>query len=115
VTETITREELQGKLDRREAVVLVEALPAAQYAEAHLPGALSLPYDQVDALAPGLLPDLGAEIVAYCAHPGCKDSHVAAARLAALGYGRVRVYPGGKEDWIGAGLPVERGATPVVR
>jgi len=32
----------------------------------------------------------------------------AAPELAALGSTSVRDYEGGKEDWIGAGLPVER-------
>ena len=30
--------------------------------------------------------------------------------LKAVGYLNVRYYPGGKHDWITAGLPIERGA-----
>ncbi len=39
------------------------------------------------------------------------DSGRCAARelTVALGYANVAVYPGGKQDWSGAGFPVERG------
>jgi len=46
-------------------------------------------------------------IVTYCAGPTCPNSRIAAERLAALGYVDVRAYEGGKEEWIGAGLPVD--------
>ena len=103
---TITRDELKGRLDRGERIVLVEALPAKYYLHAHLPGALNIPHDQVDALAPTLLPDKAAEIVVYCANAPCKNSGLAAQRLSELGYARVRDYHEGKADWIAAGYAV---------
>jgi rhodanese-related sulfurtransferase len=33
---------------------------------------------------------------------------VAARELAALGYTNVKEFKGGKQGWVGAGLPVER-------
>ncbi len=111
----ITREELKAKLENGAGVVLVEALPAKYYREKHLPGALNLPHDQVDALAPGLLPDKSAEIVVYCASGPCKNSGIAANRLAELGYANVRDYHEGKQDWVAAGLPTESGGPGVVR
>ena len=109
VTE-ITREELEAKLDRGEDVVLVEALPPMYYEDAHLPGAINMPHDQVDELAPALLPDTSAEIVVYCANSPCRNSEIAARRLTELGYENVRDYDAGKQDWIEAGLPTESGA-----
>jgi 3-mercaptopyruvate sulfurtransferase SseA len=47
----------------------------------------------------------------YCANRQCQNSHVAAHRLAALGYSDVSVYGGGKQDWEEAGLPFETAAT----
>ena len=105
----IAREELKAKLDRGHPVVLVEALPEKYYRHAHLPGAINIPHDQVDALAPRMLPDKAAEIVVYCANGPCRNSGLAAARLAELGYGNVRDYHEGKADWIAAGYPVESG------
>jgi rhodanese-related sulfurtransferase len=65
---------------------LVEALPAQYYAEAHIPGALNIPLDDIEVLAPQLLPDKATPVVTYCASGPC-----------------------------GAGLPVEREAVTVTR
>ena len=111
----ITREELKAKLENGVGVTLVEALPAKYYLEKHLPDALNLPHDQVDALAPSLLPDKSTEIVVYCASGPCKNSGIAANRLAELGYANVRDYHEGKEDWVAAGLPTEAGDPGVAR
>jgi len=110
MVETITREDLKAKLDQGAKLTLVEALPETYYADKHLPGAVNIPHDRVDALAPDLLPDRAAEIVVYCASAPCKNSGIAARRLAELGYTNVRDYHEGKADWIEAGLPVETGA-----
>lgn len=69
MTKTISRDELKEKIDRKDDFILIEALPKTAYDHAHLPGAISLPSDQVAALAPKLLPDKNADIVVYCASP----------------------------------------------
>jgi rhodanese-related sulfurtransferase len=107
---TISRDALKAKLDAGEPVTLVEALPERHFRDAHLPGAVNLPHDAVDALAPSLLPDKEAEIVVYCASLPCQNSAVAARRLVQLGYARVSEYAEGKKDWADAGLPLEGGA-----
>ena len=66
---TITRDELNAKIERRDKFKLVETLPAQTYHHAHLPGAINLPPEQVTELAPQLLPDKAAEIVVYCSSP----------------------------------------------
>ncbi len=108
--EKISREELKGKLDRGEEVVLVEALGEAHFEEAHLPGAINIPYDRVDELAPTMLPDKGAQIVVYCSNGPCRNSDIASNRLSQLGYTDVRDYHEGKQDWMEAGLSTENGA-----
>ena len=105
----IDREELRRKLAAKPVPVLVEALPEKYWRDWRLPGARNLPHDQVDTLAPKVLPDKAAEIVVYCASRSCRNSHVAAQRLEQLGYENVAVYPGGKEDWMDARFPVDRG------
>jgi len=109
MTRTISRQELHSKIAARQPVVLVEALPESHYIERHLPGALNIPHDRTRELAPGLLPDKEAEIVTYCASATCRNSHIAADTLRAIGYTNVGVYAEGKQDWIEAGLPVETG------
>ena len=103
----IDRSTLQQRLGK---ATLVEALPEKYWRDWHLPGAKHLPHDQVRQLAPGMLPDQDAEIIVYCASATCRNSHIAAQTLAQLGYTSVAVYPGGKQDWQAAGLPVEQGA-----
>jgi rhodanese-related sulfurtransferase len=105
----ITLEELRARLQANPDLVLVEALPEMYYADAHLPGAVNIPHDAVDELAPAVLPDRDAEIVVYCANGPCANSGIASARLLALGYANVSDYHEGKQDWTEAGLPVETG------
>jgi rhodanese-related sulfurtransferase len=107
----ISRDELKAKLARNEPIVLVEALPEKYFRHSHLPGALNIPHDEVETLAPALLPDKAAAIVVYCANAACKNSGIAAAALARLGYANVSAYEAGKADWIDAGLPIEGSAT----
>lgn len=104
----IDRETLRAKLASGTPVAIAEALPEKYYRDAHLPGALNLPHDRVDALAPVLLPRRDAEIVVYCSNRSCQNSHIAALRLVQLGYTDVSVYAAGKQDWIEAGLALER-------
>ncbi len=108
----IGREDLKARLDRGEAITVVEALPEPYYRRAHLPGAINIPAEQVAELAPRLLPDKAAEIVVYCANLPCPSSEMAARSLRDLGYANVREYAEGKQDWLEAGYPTERGAMP---
>ena len=105
--QTISREALVASLQSVNPPVVLEALPEKYYREQHLPGALHMPHDAVDALAPDLIPSRSAPVVVYCASATCQDSHIAARRLTQLGYENVRVYAGGKQDWEAAGLPFD--------
>jgi rhodanese-related sulfurtransferase len=107
VPQTVTREQVEAKLSSGN-VVVVEALPPANFDEGHLPGALNLPHDQVDELAPQLIPDKNAEVIVYCANGPCANSGIAARRLEQLGYQHVRDYALGKADWIEAGHALEQ-------
>ena len=103
----LDREALKRKLDAGEDFILVEALPRKYWAKEHLPGAVNLPHDEVERLAPELLPDKDREIVVYCADAACANSQIAAKALSALGYSRVVEYVEGKADWKAAGYPLE--------
>ena len=69
MVQSISRDQLKRKIDRKDDFLLVETLPAVAYQHAHLPGAINLPPDQITELAPTLLPERNAEIVVYCASP----------------------------------------------
>ncbi len=108
---TITRDEVKARIDAGDAILL-EALPALYYEDAHLPGARHMPHDEVDILAPQLVPDKTADVIVYCANVPCRNSTIAARRLVVLGYTSVYEYEAGKQDWIEAGLAVETGPAP---
>jgi rhodanese-related sulfurtransferase len=103
----INRHDLCHLMANGQRPVLVEALGAGYYADAHLPGAVNIPPGHVDRLAPALLPDRQAPIVVYCTGAGTRSDAVAT-RLEQLAYAAVAVYRGGKEEWVEHGLPLER-------
>lgn len=104
---TIDREELWSKIQSGAEFVLVDALAPIAFARTRLPGAINVTPDWVDSRARHLLPDQAAEVVVYCSDEGCDSSTIVARRLVELGYRNVRHYPGGKRDWVEAGLPLE--------
>lgn len=63
---TISRQELQEKIARGDSFHLFEVLPRMYWRKHHLPGAKSLPLEQVETLVPQLVPDKRSEIVVYC-------------------------------------------------
>jgi rhodanese-related sulfurtransferase len=64
---TISTKDLKSQLDQKR-VTVVETLAPERYREAHIPGALNIPPEQIRELAPQLLPNKNGEIVTYCAN-----------------------------------------------
>lgn len=101
-TEEITREELLHRVAEGRAVVL-DVRPGSEFAAGHIPGAMSIPIDELaDRL--GEIP-ADQEIVAYCRGALCVFSHDAVRLLAAHGRRAVRLTEGFLE-WRLAGQPV---------
>jgi rhodanese-related sulfurtransferase len=107
--ESVSREQLCELIESGGDVVLVDALPPISFAASHLPGAINIPPRSVDERAPRRIPDRESEIVVYCQGPTCDSSIEVGRRLVELGYRNVRHYPGGKDEWKAAGLPLEGG------
>lgn len=61
----ISRDELRAKIQRGDVFHLFEVLPRMYWRKHHLPGAQSLPLDELGTIAT-LVPDKRAEIVVYC-------------------------------------------------
>jgi rhodanese-related sulfurtransferase len=108
MSDLIARDELAAAIDTS-SVTLVDTLRPDPFGQAHLPGAINIPYTEVAELAPQLLPDKAAAIVVYCANPQCKNSSIAQGELKRMGYTNVRKYAEGIQDWEAAGLPVGSG------
>ena len=110
MTKEIELKDLKAAVNSAAPPVLLEALPERYYEDWHLPGARHMPHGDVRRLAPSIVPDKATRIVVYCASDTCRNSHIAATQLAALGYTDVSVFAGGKKAWSEADLAIERGA-----
>lgn len=86
------------------SVVVLDVRPEEEYRAGHIPGALSVPVDALDAALQTLPKD--REIVAYCRGPYCVFSDEAVALLRSRGYRAYRLRQG-LPDWRAAGMPVE--------
>jgi rhodanese-related sulfurtransferase/DNA-binding transcriptional ArsR family regulator len=106
--EPIDRHELVRRA-RAGEVVLLDLRPREEYEAGHIPGAVSIPLDDLEERL-ALLPPR-AEIVAYCRGPYCVMAPRGIAILRRHGY-RVRRLEDGVGDWRLAGLPVAVGTEP---
>ncbi len=92
--------------DAPDQIVLVDTRSAEAFADAHLPGAVSLPHATIDADALAALPP-DALVVTYCWSISCNAATKGAARIAALGR-PVKEMIGGIGAWEAEGFAVER-------
>jgi rhodanese-related sulfurtransferase len=98
----VTRDELLRRLATGD-VTLVDVRPGEEYTAGHIPGAMSIPVDELA----GRLAELpaGATIVAYCRGSYCVMAHEAVRILTAEGLSAARLSDGMLE-WRLAELPV---------
>jgi rhodanese-related sulfurtransferase len=89
---------------------LLEVLPAAEYREEHLPGAINIPLPELTPEAADRL-DRDRPVVVYCYDLQCDLSSRGAALLEALGHPDVYDYAASKVAWFAMGLPSE-GSVP---
>lgn len=103
--EPVSRAELVERAGRGEVVIL-DVRPHEEFLAGHIPGALSVPLDQLDA-ALSRLPKR-RQVVAYCRGPYCVLAPQAVERLRAKGF-KARRLEDGMPEWRLAGLPVAVG------
>lgn len=99
-------QQLSDLLGKQHDLHLFDNNGPERYAAGHLPGAIWLRFDSVE--AGDLPPDKGATLVFYCANERCSACHVAARSALALGYRNVFILPAGIMGWEKAGKPVEK-------
>ncbi len=97
--------DVKAGIDAKKPQYFFDANGEASFAKNHLPGAVWVQYDKLDA---ALLPnDKKAALVFYCANEHCPASHEAAKQALAMGYSSVSVMPQGIQGWVKAGYPVQ--------
>jgi rhodanese-related sulfurtransferase len=101
--EAVDAAELMERLNDGSVIVL-DVRPEEEYRAGHIPGALSVPVDALEAALQTLPRD--REIVAYCRGPYCVFSDEAVALLGSRGF-RARRLRQGLPDWRAGGFPVE--------
>jgi len=76
----------QGKamMDEDPTIILVDVRTQEEYIEEHIPGALLVPVDELESLAPEMIPDKEASYIIYCRSGN--RSATAAQQLIELGY-----------------------------
>jgi len=114
-TEAVDRDELRRRLQAG-TVRLLDVRPALEHAAGHIPGAISIPLDEL----PGRLHELAGdqdqdqELIVYCRGAYCVLAHDAVRLLAA--HGRTAWALGdGLLEWRLAGLPVAVGTARPAR
>ena len=105
---TITPDELLSQM-KTDEVILLDVRPANEYQFAHLPGAVSIPLQDL----PDRIHELTGDktIVAYCRGPYCLLADWALEQLSSQGWNVARLEEGVAE-WRAAGYPLENHPIP---
>jgi len=83
-----------------ESFVLIDSRPAGRYVQGHLPGAISIPLNELEKDGAKLLPaDLNKTLVFYCGGLSCMLSPKSATIAVKLGFKDVRMFPEGEPGW----------------
>lgn len=103
--EELTKEELWKRIKRKERLVVLDVRPQEEYDAGHLPGAISIPLDELKKRMKEL--PKNKEIVAYCRGPLCALAPVATRFLKSKGYKVTKLHEGAP-DWEAAGFPLSK-------
>ena len=92
----ITAQEAKQIMDREEGYVILDVREQEEYDAAHIPGAILIPYTQIQDKAEEVLTDKDQLILVYCRSG--RRSKIAAEALVELGYTNIKEF-GGILDW----------------
>ncbi len=83
-----------------ESLALIDSRPAGRYVQGHLPGAISIPLNELEKDGAKLLPtELNKTLVFYCGGLSCMLSPKSATIAVKLGFKDVRMFPEGEPGW----------------
>jgi rhodanese-related sulfurtransferase len=94
--EQITPEDVKKIMDSVEEHIILDTREQDEFEEGHIPGAILIPYTEIENRAKEMLPDKDKLILVYCRSG--RRSKIAAESLAKLGYTNVKEF-GGIIDW----------------
>lgn len=94
--EQITAEEAKKIMDSGEEHIILDTREQDEFDEGHIPGAILIPYTEIENKAEAMLPDKDKLILVYCRSG--RRSKIAAESLSKLGYTNIKEF-GGIIDW----------------
>ena len=94
--EQITAENAKKIMDSGEEHIVLDTREQDEFDEGHIPGAILIPYTEIENMAIKQIPDKDKLILVYCRSG--RRSKIAAESLAKLGYTNVKEF-GGIIDW----------------
>ena len=94
--EQITAENAKKIMDSGEDHIILDTREQDEFDEGHIPGAILIPYTEIEERSEEMLPDKDAQILVYCRSG--RRSKIASESLAKLGYTNVKEF-GGIIDW----------------
>ena len=94
--EQITAEDAKNIMDSGEEHIVLDVREQDEFDAGHIPGAILIPYTEIEHKAQDMLPDKDKLILVYCRSG--RRSKIAAESLAKLGYTNVKEF-GGIIDW----------------
>jgi rhodanese-related sulfurtransferase len=105
---TVTAEQVKVFLDAREKIILVDLRPVKDFQKTRLPGARSLPMQELDKRFHEI-PKSG-RVVLYCDCPQNQIIEQAYQLLKDYGYRNAAVMADAFQEWVSRKYPVESGA-----
>ena len=94
--EQITPEEAKKIMDSGDEHIILDTRKQDEFDEGHIPGAILIPYTEIENKAEEMLSDKDAQILVYCRSG--RRSKIASESLTKLGYTNVKEF-GGIIDW----------------
>ena len=92
----ITAEEAKQIMDSEEGYIILDVRTQEEYDQGHIPGAIVISHEEIEARAEEVLPDKEQLILVYCRSG--RRSKIAAEALVELGYTNIKEF-GGIIDW----------------
>ena len=92
----ITAEEAKKIMDSGEEHIILDTREQDEFDDGHIPGAILIPYTEIEERSEEMLPDKDAQILVYCRSG--RRSKIASESLAKLGYTNIKEF-GGIIDW----------------
>ena len=92
----ITPEEAKSIMDSQEGYIILDVREQEEYDQGHIPGAILIPYTQIEEAAADQLPEKDQLILVYCRSG--RRSKIAADTLVQMGYTNIKEF-GGIIDW----------------